>query len=505
MRIAFPIDPSTLNTIYEDSPYEYNLGCMIFSGLTTVGSHDDAVPDLAETVPSRANGGISADGLTIIYHLRPGLRWQDGRPLTASDVVFTFSVIRNPKSAAVPLGFYDNVASVVARDSRTVVVHMRRPQSDIVPNFFNNPGGGILPQHILRNVSDLRQAAFNAHPIGSGPYAVESWARGTDVRLRANRFYFHGSPKIEDLRVELIPDRSTEAFQLLTGHLDLAANIDPNGVALLRQAPSIRIVGHPEAILNYLVLRVDDATLRDPRVRRALALALDRSAIVRETYSGYAVPAMELEPPWSQYATLRATHPPNLKAAAALLDEAGWRVGPDGIRRRAGHPLDLTLTFTSDIMARRTIAVLLQSEWRRLGILVALKGVHSLVLYDPEHGALYRGEFQVVLMGWGPIPDSVPDRSGFITSQSFPPGGNNVARYRNGAVDVAAARASKSFDPAVRMKAYAVIASRIAADAPYIPLFWQDDIFALSPRVAGVDFRSRPGSQFCRPDLWRLR
>ena len=186
VRIGLPIDPSTLNQIFATQVYEQYLSCMIFSGLTTTDNRGNIVPDLAKTVPTLANGGISADGQTITYRLRPGLRWQDGKLLTAADVVFTLSAIRDPRSEAVSAGSKDNVASVVASGPRTVVFQLKHRQSDAFVTFFNNPGGAILPRHLLQGITDLSHAAFNAHPVGSGPYVVESWARGTDLRLHAN-------------------------------------------------------------------------------------------------------------------------------------------------------------------------------------------------------------------------------------------------------------------------------------------------------------------------------
>ena len=503
VRIGFPIDPSTLNQIFATQLYEQYLACMIFSGLTTTDARGNMAPDLAETVPSHANGGISADGLTITYRLRPGLRWQDGKPLTAADVAFTFSLIHDPKSEAEAASNYANVASVVARDSRTVVFHLKRPQANALTSFFRTPGGAILPQHLLQSISDLRHAAFNAHPVGSGPYVVESWARGTDLQLRANHLYFRGSPQIERLRIEFLPDANTRVFEALSGNLDVAAGIAPRSAAELGQGNSLRIFDVPEPFLSFLAVRVNADPLDDPRVRRALGIAADRGAIVRKAYLGYASPAVEFVPPWTQYATVRAYRPQDLGEAAALLDRAGWRVGPDGVRERAGRSLELALTFNADSASGRTAALLLQSEWRRLGINVALRGVHTQALFALD-GVLARGNFQVALYANGFLPDSDPNRDFLFSSRMIPPAGDNYARYRNPVVDAAVLRGNESLDPAVRAKAYATIAKQIATDAPYIPLVWMHDIFAVSQRLAGAE-PVTAGSEFCRAYGWRLR
>ena len=278
----------------------------------------------------------------------------------------------------------------------------------------------------------------------------------------------------ERLRVEFLPDSNTRAFEALTGNLDLAAALDPGSIATLRQDPSLRVVDVPEALLTFLAARVDDAPLNDSRLRQALRIVVDRSVIANKVFLGFASSAMEFVPPWTQYATLRAAPLPHLREAAALLDFAGWRIGPGGIRERAGRPLALTLTFGADVMSRRTVALLLQSQSRRLGIDVALRGVHTEALLGPD-GNLARGNFQLALFSQGPFSPGDPDRSALISSSMIPPAGVNYARYRNSQVDAAVTRANKSLEPAGQ----AARRSRSDRTEGLRPLIWRHETLQL--------------------------
>jgi peptide/nickel transport system substrate-binding protein len=496
VRIGIPQQPNTLNPLIGSQFYENYLDCAIYSGLVVIDDRGRPAPDLIQNVPTRANGGVSADGRNIVYILRPGVRWQDNVPLTASDVAFTFERMRDPKTGFPATSQYDNVESVEARDAQTVVVHLKQPEADAVSEIFvNGQNGSILPRHVLAHVADMRRSAFNEHPVGSGPYIVESWQRDNGLRLRANHGYFVKRPQIERLRVDFVPDANTMALRLRAGELDFAPGITPAAVETLRKTPSLRVVDAPSYTVIILANRVDAAPLDDARVRRALGLEIDRSAVARKAYLGHAQPASELVPPWSPYATMRAAHPADPKTARALLDAAGWRTDSDGVRERGGQRLNLTLTTIAGARALLTAATLLQAQWRSIGIDVALRAVQSNALFAPD-GVLARANFQFALIGYGFA--TTPDRSPLLASRSVPPNGINYARYRNGAVDKAIDEARTAPDAAARRRAFATIGRRVAADAPYGPIVWIDTIYAISTQLDGV----RP--ETVNSDLWNV-
>lgn len=502
VRVGLPQQPNTLNPLIGSQFYENYIDCAIYSGLVVIDDRGNAAPDIIQNVPTHANGGISADGRTIIYVLRPGVRWQDGVPLTADDVAFTFARMRDPKIGFPAASTYDNVESVEARDAQTVVVHLKAAEADAVAEIFvNGQNGSIVPRHVLESVSDMRRSPFNDRPVGSGPYIVESWQRDSGLRLRANHAYFRGKPAIEHLRIDFIPDANTLALQLRAGALDFAPGIAPPAVASLEQVPSLRVVDAPSYTVINLVNRVDRAPFDDARVRRALGIDIDRTAVARKAYLGRAEPASELVPPWSHYATTRVARRADPKAARALLDAAGWRVSGDGIRERNGLKLSVTLTTIAGAGALLTAATLLQAEWRSIGVDVALRPIPSNALFSPD-GVLAGGNFQFALIRVGFA--TTPDRSALLASRSLAPNGINYARFRDGIVDRAMDVARTASDPAARRRSFATIAKRVAVDAPYVPIVWIHTIFAISRKLDGVKPET-VNSDFWNIYDWRLR
>jgi peptide/nickel transport system substrate-binding protein len=502
VRVALTGGLHSLNPLFATTPAENDAAGAIFSGLVTLDQRGNAVPDLAQEVPSSANGGISADGRTLIYLLQPGPHWQDGVALTADDVAYTFYAMRDA-GAGVTMGpGYANVASVQARDYETVVVQLKAPDQDAPSELFvNGLGGSILPRHVLGNVRDLRHAAFNEHPVGSGPYAVDGRLGGIVLRLHANHRYFQGVPPIEHLELVASPDSSATARRLASGTHSFARGLGLRTVQQLRAAPSLHVAAARTNELTMLIERVDDPDLGDPRTRRALGRAIDRAAVVRAAYLGFASPANELEPPWSRWSTARATHPADLKAAGALLDAAGWRSGSGRYRTRDGKPFALTLTYESDLPEIVRTATLVRAQWTALGADVSLRAAKRADLFAAG-GILGRGDFSAALASQdlGPLPG----RDALIASDQTPPAGGNVARYHNDAVDQAIVTAKFSPVAALRKRAFATIAANVAADAPYVPIVWREDVYAADKRLGGVA-PVPAGSDLWNVYAWTLR
>src|SRR5579883_1038259 len=176
LRIGIAQQPNTLNPLVETQFYENYIDEALFSSLTVLNDRGDVTPDLAERVPTRENGDISRDGRTVTYHLRRNVTWHDGVPLTADDVVFTFQKMRDPKTGFAASSAYDTVESVSAPNAFTVVVRLRKAWADAVGELFvNGQFASIVPRHILGKSADFKTDPFGGHPIGSGPYAFESW------------------------------------------------------------------------------------------------------------------------------------------------------------------------------------------------------------------------------------------------------------------------------------------------------------------------------------------
>ncbi len=205
LTIGIPITPNTLNPILTTSNSETFVTDLLFAKLVTLDAQQRHVPDLAADVPTLANGGISHDGLTIIYHLRKNAKWTDGRSVTSADVKFTYQQIMNPVNNVASRHGYDMIGSLDTPGPYTVVLHMKQVFPPIIDYFFGESDEpyDILPAHAFAHVSNFNTMPFNAEPtVTDGPYRFARWIRGDRIVLTANDDYFRGAPKIKQLNVQ---------------------------------------------------------------------------------------------------------------------------------------------------------------------------------------------------------------------------------------------------------------------------------------------------------------
>ncbi len=496
IRVGSIRQPATIDPMRGGQYMENYLDEALFSGLTVIGDRGEVTPDLAEVVPTRRNGGISRDGLTITYRLRPHLVWSDGVPLTSRDVAFTFALLRANATNFPSRATYDIVERIETPDARTVRVRLRAPDEDAVAEIFvNGQNGSIVPEHVLRGVTDLVRSDFDTHPTGSGPYVLDRWDRGTGIAMRANPHYFRGVAKTPKLFLAFVPDGNTLGLQVRTGALDFAP-LPPSLAPEFANLPGVRLLSATSTTLAELEFNVKAPPLDDARVRRALGLAIDRARIAGTIFHGQADVANGLLPPSSAFARADAPpHPADPRAAGALLDAAGWRAGSDGMRRRGVTPLAFSLLVPAGNPTYSNVAVQLQATWHAIGADVSVRTQQSDQMRAPD-GTLAQGKFDAVVSPFGFVV--TPDRTNFITTAAEPPYGYNYSRYSNPSVDRDTARARAERDPAKRERLFAAIEARVRADAPIVPIVWTRYAYALRDGIDGV--RPEPVNS----DLWNV-
>ena len=499
LRLGLVQQPNSLDPLRAVQFYENYLAEAIFSALTVIDDRGQVAPDLVERVPTRSNGGISADGKTITYKLRRSVRWQDGVPLTSHDVAFTLRLMRDPKTNFPELSIYSIIDRLDTPDDRTVVLHLRSPWADATSNLFvGGQDGSIVPEHVLKGVTDLNSSAFESKPIGSGPYRVVSWERGSRLNLSANPLYFRGKPQIERIEFHYVPDQNTLGIQVKTGELDFSPQIPVQFAARLVDTPALRVLSAPTFNDIELVFNTRRAPFDDVRVRRALALAVDRNRLITSVYRGFALPADDLVPPQSEF---HASDPSlrlggDAQGARRLLDEAGWKAGPDGVRSKNGTPLSFSLSLPTGYPTSNAVAVQLQAMWRAVGADASLRPAPSNVLLAPATGLVVRGDFELALLTDGYAISA--DRADTLTSSGFPPTGRNYARYGDPDVDRWTAQARAAVDTATRRALYAKISARVRRDAPVVPIIWQKQVYVYSGAIEGL--RPEPVNS----DLWNV-
>jgi peptide/nickel transport system substrate-binding protein len=484
-------DITTLNR-HLSSQYTVSLLSQLTAAyLVRFDTNNRPVPELALELPTKANGGISADGKTITWHLRHGVRWSDGAPFSADDVVFTTNkVILNPANNDLSYSdFKDAIVSVAAPDRFTVVYRLTKAQAFNIPTFFSSAGANpsILPKHLLQNYATINQAPYNALPVGIGPFRFTSWVRSDRVEMEANPYYWRGQPKLKRLTFFLAPPQAVAA--MIEAHdVDLVfGSLDAQTRERLAAAGKIKVLSTPAMGFYALGFNVLHPIAGDVRVREAVRLAIDRKALVRRRIvHGFATTGESVVPPGLVYTP---PAPPSIgfdpAGARSLLDRAGWIVQSDGIRAKAGQRLTLALSYEIDQSPQDPLVEYLRQALRDVGIEIESKAVASARFWDQyaSGGELYRGSWDMTFLSWQ-FPAS-GDLDNLLACNQFPPAGQNVDRFCDPAMDRILAAFSKSSDPATRRALLGQEMQILATSVPWIPLEIPASNYAFDPRLTG--------------------
>lgn len=498
--VAIRQEPISLNPLLLEGTTSYTIGPLLYSYLVNYDAKGNAFGDLAAAVPSLANGGVSRDGTRITYHLRRGVRWQDGTPVTARDVLFSYHAVMNPANNLPERYAFDLITSIAAPDPYTVVITTKHPFAPIIGYFFGGDSNyPILPAHLLAKYPNLNNIPFNSAPIGSGPYRLAHWDRGDRLELEANPAYYAGKPPIEHLVMPFVQDNSTRTTLLRTGEIDAAFLLDASRIAELRAIPNHRVVVTPVPYFYALAYNLDDPILADASVRRAIGLAIDRDSLTRKITQGVddAKTAMAGLFTWA-YDPNADTTRYDPAQAEALLTRDGWIPGRDGIRVKNGVRLRFELSFPagSDITTRFATAI--AAAERTIGVELTERS-YARAQYIATDGPLMQGHYQISLYDYQSSWD--PDASWVLACDQRAPHGFNMARYCNPALDRLMERAAASFDRATRIAVSRAIERRVAEDQPY---YFICQISEVDVIPKGLDGFERPlTSPFNSAARWR--
>jgi peptide/nickel transport system substrate-binding protein len=485
LRFDLAADPASLNPLFlhpDAASVEGQLARLSFEPFIDLDTSGRPVPGLLREIPTRADGGVSPDGRTITYHLRPNVRWSDGKPVTSADVLFTLRAILDPQNPVRSLEGYDDIGHASAPDLHTVVFHLKRAWAPGVMTYFSYGTSPqfVLPAHVLSKEAPLARAPFNAAPtVGDGPYTFVSWRRGEGLRYRANPLYWRGKPSTPALDIRIAPDPSTNLLMLQSGALDWNL-IAPAQYQIVARDQHVRFATTPTAVVAGLALNTTHAPLNDVRVRRAIAMSIDRAAISSKiTLGKYPVTNM-LQPQFSWGFDPSVREPGyNPGGADRIFDASGWRRGKDGMRRRIGLPFRLTYVQFPESTTGVRVATAVQAALRERGIDVTIKSVSNAQLFLPTTGTLARGAFDLAYVPFTMGAD--PDDS-FVLGCT---GASNYMRWCNANVDGLERRALASPSQAARKALYSRIGRIVADQVPIVYLFNAKYIYAYRDRVSG--------------------
>ena len=484
--VAQQREPASLNPALENGTSSTEWGELLFQYLVKYDDRGQLVGDAATEVPSPQNGGISRDGLTITYHVRPGLKFADGAPLTAKDCVYSIDAINDPANNPQSRYGYDVVRKAEVRGDTTLVLHLKRPFAPLLVLVLAPQGFPILPAHLLAKLHDFNKIPFNAMPVGSGPYAVTNWVRGDHVELRANPNYYRGKPGIEHLRIRFVADPNTAMNLLRTKEAGgYFSDLDYGNYPLLEQIPGMRVTRKPMNAVGAIIFNTQDPVTRDPRVRRALASAIDVPSMMQKTYRG-AVSTTNAGRGLFIWAHDPKAYPDvryDPAQARALLDAAGWQLGLDGIRYKAGKPLDVLFIIQAATPGDTIIGNAVTQYEKAVGANVTLKAFNVTQFVAPagEGGPVYGGKFQMALYPF--VNGDDPDTTDQFSCATVPPHGYNKSRLCDPRVDDLLARGQRTYELAQRKAVYRQLQTILHEQMPVALLYQRPELDAFTDRL----------------------
>jgi peptide/nickel transport system substrate-binding protein len=456
--VALEADPQSVDPRFGVDAATARLADLVHASLTRSGAG-------AERVPGVAAAWSTADARTLVVRLRGDFRFSDGSPLGPNDVRATYEAVADPALASPRRAALAALDHVETPDDATVVFHLREPDA----GFLDATGLPILPAGRARERGEVT--------VGAGPYRIAAAERGDRIVLVPNPYFPGGPARLDPLVLRVVPDAVVRVLELERGGVGLLEDtIEPELLARLRATPTLAVSRTPGSSFAYLALNCRDPRLRSRRVRRAIAMAIDRRALIEWLAGGGARLATGLLPPehWA-FAPAPAV-PFSPRRARRLLDRAGLR-DPDG----PGPLPRFRLVYkTSNQPARRRLAEAIQADLARVGIAVDVRTYEWGTLFADVRS----GNFEMAALTWVGVSDPDLYRTAY-DSAMVPPAGFNRGRYANPVMDRLTEAGRRTSDPALRRAIYARVQRLAARELPVIPLWWEDRVVVTTTRLRG--------------------
>jgi peptide/nickel transport system substrate-binding protein len=457
--IAFPGAPSAIDPRLSTDAYGTQILQMTHASLLRMDAAGNPLPDLAERWEERSP-------TEIVFRLRSGVRFHDGRELSSADVRYTFQWMLDPRNRSPHRSTYKTIRAIEAPDVRTVVFRLSEPFAPFLAGMVR----GIVPAG--------SPAAGYSPPIGAGPYRVDDYQPDAGIRLSRFEGYYGGIPGIEKVVVKFLPDSNVRFLELTKGSVNFVLNgVDPDLIPAALKIGNLVTEEDAGSNVSYLGFNLRDPVLSDARVRRAIAMAIDRGAIVRTLWKGHADLADSILAPgfWAHEKGIPPL-PYDPAAARRLLDSAGDR-DPDG----EGPKPRFRLTYkTSQNELRRRIAVVIQEQLRQIGIAVEIQSLE----WGTFFADIRKGNFQLYALTWVGIADPDIYHYAFHSGET-PPEGANRGGYRNPEVDRLVEEGRREPSREKRKTIYGKVQRILARDLPVFPLWINRNILVRDRRLVG--------------------
>jgi peptide/nickel transport system substrate-binding protein len=517
--LGFYQEPELLNALIRTQTVASWAGDFLESGLVVAGPSGEYYAELAKEVPTVQNGGVSEDGLTITYHLREGVLWEDGDEFTCDDVKFGWEVVMNPDSGAVSTTGYQDIESVTCPDDYTVVVKFAKYYAPYLMLFDDD----ILPSHLGLDPAKMTEWEYNRKPLSLGPYKLEEWVSGDHMTLVRNENYYmwetEGKPYVDTVILRWIESREVGKQLIQTGELDFVWDLIEADIPEAQTWEGVVVSMPPSTGTERLLLNLRDPTLDAPcvdylrenpswhwalgdsRVREAIELGIDKQLIIDKLLYGLAtVGTTEMNLGWGAPDIPESEFNPD--KARTLLEEAGWTdTNGDGVREchgcsyaEEGKVLKLKLQTTSGNALREQCEQVILEMMADIGIEMYIENVPSAELFGSYASGAFRkhGQFDILMFttSYGTDPHSQMD--GYYAPYNIPCDDNsgqgyNYSRWISDEYGAQMAIAGSSPDLAVRKAAYQKGSELIAEGRPHIYLYDRADIDLLRDHFKGYE------------------
>jgi len=480
LRVGTLQDIDSLNPFAGVTVAAYEMFHLNYDMLTGYAADGTVRPEIADSWET------SVDGLTWTFKIHPGIKWQDGEPLTASDVAFTYNYIIDNELSAYTSSTL-NIKDAVAIDDATVEFHLKKPKSTMLRLWIP-----IVPEHIWSKIPGDKAGTYNSKPpvIGSGPFQVIEVQKGSYVRFAANKDYWKGAPKVDEAILEVYQNQDTMSMDLKSGAIDVAVELPAPQFDALKSEPGITA---KPALFRYFVelaMNVYDndnsqanPVLRDLKFRQAISWAVDKQKIIDTALSGYGSVGQSIIGPFTDGAwtpSPEETFGYDMAKAAQLLDDAGYTdSNGDGIREdKKGKPIELRLWSRSESPEQQRAGKLIAGSFEELGLNIILSVENDGAINDGIYaykGDTYAPDYDMFIWGWGGTADPGYQLGSFLTSQIE---WWNDACWSNTEYDSLFDQQDAEMDWPTREQQVQRMQQIFYDDAPYVVLYYPQTLIA---------------------------
>ncbi|NHN83230.1 peptide ABC transporter substrate-binding protein [Acetobacter musti] len=495
-------EPTVFNPLFPHIEVDDGVHMNLFSPLWSIDNTGAFVPELAAAIPTTENGGISADGTFWRITLRPDVFWHDGAPFTAEDVRFTLALLHDPDFPAYSRSGHELTEEITVTSPTEITWRMKENSASYISALANM---FIVPSHLLAHEHNWNTSSFSQSPVGTGPFRWESRIPGDQITLSANpRYYRPDEPHIETLIFKYIPDQTALFTQFEVGAIDY---LGMQGIApdryreALALPPGHRIELAPAAATGVIALNLGRPCFQDPAVRQALYLALNKEEIIAILLEGIPHVTESYVPRESfWFSPDLPAHRHDPAQARALLDAAGWRPGPDGVRSRNGVRLEFSNSSTSGDPLRQQIQQVMQAQWQEIGAAMSLHDAPPAITWGTSWT---HSQFDSALVEIDFMVGADPECSlHFDSHQSVARGGTggNVFQYASPEADRLMAAGMHEQDRMKRRDIYRKIQALIRQDLPILPLYQRSAIEGIKSALTGY-----ANNINVRSNCWNIR